>query len=68
VEDLSFQKFPGPLTNTGGDVSSTKLNCHWKVLPAFSIFCENYSGYPAWVFFHNGTAVNEIQLAENGGQ
>jgi len=34
----------------------------------FSIFCEDYSGYPAWYFFHNGTVVNEIQLAANGGQ
>jgi hypothetical protein len=23
-----------------------------------SLFCESYSGYPAWVFFHNGTAVS----------
>jgi len=34
----------------------------------FSIFCENYSSYTAWVFFHNGTVVSEVQLPANGGQ
>jgi len=34
----------------------------------FSIFCESYSGYPEWCFFHNGTVLNVVQVPSNSSQ
>jgi len=34
----------------------------------FSIFCQNYSGYPGWNLYQNGTIVTLIEQASNGTQ
>jgi len=34
----------------------------------FSIFCQNYTGYPSWNLYHNGTIVTLIEQASNSAQ
>jgi len=38
----------------------------WKF--TFSIFCQNYTGYPVWNLYQNGTIVTVIEEASNGTQ
>jgi len=32
----------------------------------FSIFCQNYTGYPSWNLYQNGTIITLIEQASNG--
>jgi len=40
----------------------------WLWQFTFSIFCQNYSGYPGWNLYQNGTIVTMIEQASNGAQ